>query len=276
MAVEAFLTVTGVGAPVVVILYGLMLVWDVYLLASGDKRADWANFFCSLIGVVTSGVGAPILRNLLKGAGLLKSGLSIKGLFGKMFKGGGKLAGFVKTIAVKAGGLISKTLGFVKQGTDWLAKNFGIKFLSNWVGKAKTWIDDVIKGASEVAGVATKTPVKGGVKPKTFEKVLPNQHGGVKSHLKAGKEGIKDVGTLTRTGGQFGQDVAQVELMGTEPAQAAMNKVGNTVGDVLGFKSKPSVPSPSVSGPSPSMNPNLPNGANDPEIQALIAQGVAA
>jgi hypothetical protein len=275
MAVEAFLTVTGVGAPVVVILYGLMLVWDVYLLASGDSRGSIANLVCSALGVVTSGTLAPIARNLFKGAGLLTKGGTISGFIKNLIGKGGKLGALVKTLATKLGAGVSKALGFVKQGTDWLAKNFGIKFLSNWIGKAKSWIDDIVSSASNAVGMTSKTTAKAGgaVKPKTFQKVLPNQHGGVKGHLKAGKEGIKDVGTLTRTGGQFGQDVAQVELMGTEPAQTAMNKIGNTVSNALGYKPKPSVAS---SVPSPSMNPNLPKGVQDPELQALIAQGVAA
>ena len=275
MAVEAFLTVTGVGAPVVIVLYGLMLVWDVYLLASGDSRGSIANLFCSALGVVTSGTLAPIARNLFKGAGLLTKGGTISGFIKGLVGKGGKLGGLVKTLATKLGAGVSKALGFVKQGTDWLAKNFGIKFLSNWIGKAKSWIDDIVSSASSAVGMTSKTTSKasGAVKPKTFEKVLPNQHGGLKGHVKAGKEGIKDVGTLTRTGGQFGQDVAQVELMNTEPAQAAMNKIGNTVSSALGYKPKPSVASVS---PSPSLNPNLPSGAQDPEIQALIAQGIAA
>jgi hypothetical protein len=271
MAVEAFLTITGVGAPVVIVLYGLMLVWDVYLMASGDSRGSWANLICSALGVLTSGTLAPIARNLFKGAGLLTKGGGIKSLLTGMVSKGGKLGGLVKTLATKLGSGISKVLGFVKQGTDWLAKNFGIKFLSNWVGKAKSWIDDLVKGATEALGMSSKTVSK--TTPKTvskFEKVLPNQHGGVKGHLKAGKEGLKDVGTLTKTGTQFGQDVAQTELIGAGVGE--YEKFANK--GVMNMAS--SSPSPSVSGPSPSMNPNLPNGVNDPEIQALIAQGVAA
>jgi hypothetical protein len=275
MAVEAFLTVTGVGAPVVIVLYGLLLVWDIYLLASGDERGSVANLFCSALGVITSGTLAPIARNLFKGAGLLTKGGTIGGFIKTLVGKGGKLGALVKTLATKLGAGVSKALGFVKQGTDWLAKNFGIKFLSNWIGKAKTWIDDIVKSASSAVGMSSKTTAKvgGAVKPKTFEKVLPNQHGGIKGHLKAGKEGIKDVGVMTKTGGQFGQDVAQVELMNTEPAQAAFNKIGNTVTNALGYSPKPSVASVS---PSPRLNPNLPNGAQDAEIQALIAQNIAA
>jgi hypothetical protein len=264
MAVEAFLTITGVGAPVVIVLYGLMLVWDVYLMASGDSRGSWANLICSALGVLTSGTLAPIARNLFKGAGLLTKGGGIKSLLTGMVSKGGKLGGLVKTLATKLGSGISKVLGFVKQGTDWLAKNFGIKFLSNWVGKAKSWIDDLVKGATEALGVSSKTVSK--TTPKTvskFEKVLPNQHGGVKGHLKAGKEGIKDVGTLTKTGGQFGQDVAQTEL------------VGAGVGEYEKFANK-GVTNMASSSPSPRLNPNLPNGAQDAEIQSLIAQNIAA
>ena len=264
MAVEAFLTITGVGAPVVIVLYGLMLVWDVYLMASGDSRGSWANLICSALGVLTSGTLAPIARNLFKGAGLLTKGGGIKSLLTGMVSKGGKLGGLVKTLATKLGSGISKVLGFVKQGTDWLAKNFGIKFLSNWVGKAKSWIDDLVKGATEALGMSSKTVSK--TTPKTvskFEKVLPNQHGGVKGHLKAGKEGITDVGTLTKTGGQFGQDVAQTEL------------VGAGVGEYEKFANK-GVTNMASSSPSPRLNPNLPNGAQDAEIQALIAQNIAA
>lgn len=256
MAVEAFLTVTGVGAPVVIVLYGLLLVWDVYLMASGDERGSWGNLICSALGVLTSGTLAPIARNLLKSAGLLKGG-SLGGILKSLVSKGGKFTGIVKTLATKLGAGVSKVLGFVKQGTDWLSRNFGIKFLSNWVGKAKSWIDDLVNGATKSLGMVSKPSTKTASK---FEKVLPNQHGGIKGHLKAGKEGLKDVGTMTRTGGQFGQDYAQTELVGAgvEEYQKYANKGAN------------------ITSSTRSINPNLPSGAQDPEIQALIAQTIAA
>lgn len=256
MAVEAFLTVTGVGAPVVVVLYGLMTVWDIYLLATGDERFSWANLFCSVLGVFTSGVAAPVLRNLLKGAGLLKSGGTLKGLLGSMMKGGGKLAGYVKQFAGFLGKGASKALGFLKQGTDWLAKNFGIEWLSKYIGKAQTWLDDIGKAAVEASGGAAKTTSTAtktaatssktasnvAKTPKNYEKVW--SHGSAKSELGAAKQGLKDTGTLTSTGLQFGQDVAQTELVGAV-AEPAMSKVTQAYNKLMG-KSSSQVATPQV------------------------------
>lgn len=236
MAVEAFLTVTGVGAPVVVVLYGLMTVWDIYLLASGDSRFSWGNLLCSVLGVLTSGVAAPILRNLLKAAGLLKTGGTLKGLLGTMTKGGGKLASYVKQFASFLSKGASKALGFIKQGTDWLAKNFGIQWLSKYIGKAQSWLDDIGKTAVEVTGGAskattavtksTKTASNVAKTPKNYEKVW--SQGSAKAELGAAKKGLKDTGTLTSTGLQYGQDVAQTELIGAG-VEAVQGKTGKEV-----------------------------------------------
>jgi hypothetical protein len=277
MAVEAFLTVTGVGAPVVVVLYGLMTVWDIYLLASGDSRFSWANLICSVLGVLTSGVAAPILRNLLKGAGLLKSGGTIKGLLGSMMKGGGKLAGYVKQLVGFLGKGASKVLGFLKQGTDWLAKNFGIEWLSKYIGKAQTWLDDIGKTAVEVSGgvakttstatktaaTSTKTASNVAKTPKNYEKIW--SQGSAKAELGAAKKGLKDTGTLTSTGLQYGQDVAQTELIG-KGVEAVQSK---------GAKQVAQTATPQVAQTVTNVNPELSAGAAaDVDINNLIAANI--
>lgn len=271
MAVEAFLTVTGIGAPVVVVLYGLMTVWDIYLLASGDSRFSWANLICSVLGVLTSGVAAPVLRNLLKGAGLLKSGGTLKGLLGSMMKGGGKLAGFVRQIVGFLGKGASKVLGFLKQGTDWLAKNFGIEWLSKYIGKAQSWLDDIGKTAVEVSGgaakttsTATKTASNVAKTPKGYEKVWT--HGSAKAELGAAKKGLKDTGTLTSTGLQYGQDVAQTELIG-KGVEAIQSKGASQVAQTASSQVAPQVVK--------NVNPELAGGAAaDVDINNLIAANI--
>jgi hypothetical protein len=191
-----------------------------------------------------------------------------------MTKGGGKLAGYVKQFASFLSKGASKALGFVKQGTDWLAKNFGIKWLSKYIGKAQSWLDDIGKTAVEVTGGASKatTAVTNSTKtasnvaktPKNYEKVW--SQGSAKAELGAAKKGLKDTGTLTSTGLQYGQDVAQTELIGAG-VEAVQGKAGKEVVKAATSKAAPQVVS--------NVNPVLAGGAAaDVDINNLIAANI--
>jgi len=191
-------------------------------------------------------------------------------------KGGGKLAGYVKQFASFLGKGASKVLGFLKQGTDWLAKNFGIEWLSKYISKAQTWLDDIGKTAVEVSGGVTKTT---STATKTASNVAKTPqksvwtHGGAKADLKAAKSGLKDTGTLTSTGLQYGQDVAQTELVG-QVAEPAMSKVTQTYNKLTGKtvqSATPKVAQVAVS----NVNPALSGGAAaDVDINNLIAANI--
>ena len=79
---------------------------------------------------------------------------------------------------------VSGTLGFIKRGTEWVSKNFGIKFLDKWVGKAKDMVDNlvnVIKGTGKKVGTTLKKT--GQAIDKSIEKISPKTAGKFKKDI---------------------------------------------------------------------------------------------
>lgn len=170
IAVELFLTVTGVGAPVVMVVYGLLLLWDISLLLSGDANFSWWEIFFDVLGIVTSGVGAAPARAAVKATGIIEktAGKTLQETVEIGAKKGGVVGSFLKTLGNALGKGASYVLGWVKRGTEWLAKNFGWKGLDKYVGNAKTYVDDLVKSLNKVDNVlpsaaqASKTLEKSG------------------------------------------------------------------------------------------------------------------
>lgn len=160
VAVEVFLTVTGVAAPVVMVIYGVLLLWDVYLLFSDYEKFSWLNLLIDIIGIVTSGVGVPIARAAFKGisTSVKSSGKSFSVIAQKIIPEGGTLSKILISLSEKISKFGSKILNFINQGAQWVSKNFKINFLKEWVGKAssmldniKNSIDSVISGGKNVS-----------------------------------------------------------------------------------------------------------------------------
>ena len=207
IAVETFLAVTGIGAPIPMVLWGLMLIWDVYKMfsskyAGGEYAFSWWDIFFDVLGIVFAGslgsVLAPI-RAAFKGVGG-----GIAGIFAKGVKMGGKVGGAFKSIGSFLAKSGSKIMGAIQSGAQWISKNFGISFLERWVGKAKGVVDDiakvatkgkvgsVLKAGGEKAGSALKAGGEkagstfGNIK-KGYSKAFDNTIGKVGANTKMGK-----------------------------------------------------------------------------------------
>ena len=165
MGIEVFLTVTGVGAPIVMIVYGVLLLWDLSKMASGDPTFSWWEVLFDILGIVTSGIGAAPARLAVKGTGIMSktAGKSLAETVQIGAKQGGVVGSFLKKLGTLLGKGVSGILGFVQQGAAWLGKNFGFKSLEKYVGSAKTYVDDIVKSINKVdnilpnAAVASKT-----------------------------------------------------------------------------------------------------------------------
>jgi len=168
MGVEVFLTVTGVGAPIVMVVYGVLLLWDLSKMASGDPTFSWWEVFFDILGIVTSGIGAAPARLAIKETGIMAktAGKSLGETVQIGAKQGGVIGSFLKKLGTLLGKGVSGILGFVQQGAAWLGKNFGFKSLEKYVGSAKTYVDDLVKSINKVdnilpaANVASKTVEK--------------------------------------------------------------------------------------------------------------------
>jgi len=194
VAVETFLAVTGIGAPIPMILWGLMLIWDVYKKFSGkydggEYAFTWVDVVFDVIGIATAGVLSGPLGPVR--AAFKRVGGGIAEVFAKGAKMGGKIGGAFKSIGnflAKSG---SKIMGAIQSGAEWISKNFGISFLGKWVGKAKGVVDDIAKVATK-----GKTVVKtGGEKvgstfgniKKGYSKAFDNTVGKIGANTKIGK-----------------------------------------------------------------------------------------
>jgi len=169
ISVEIFLSSTGVGAPIPMILWGLMLVWDVYKMfsgkyESGEYQWGWMDIIIDIISMATAGFATGALAGLKsvgKGAKTAEEAIEIGvkkgGAIGKIFSGIGK------TIS----GTLGKVMGYIRSGAKWAAEKFGIKWLGKWASKAETIVAKVAETTSKKGGVKSSTELV-----KTGEKKL--------------------------------------------------------------------------------------------------------
>jgi len=138
-AIQIFLQFTGVGNVAIGIVWGSMLVYDLYKVFSG-KDWSWLNILFDTLGVISGGA-----VKALKGA---MSGLKIAegGGTAGMKAGITKLAespetkGFMSMILNG----ISKVWEGIKSAGTWLSEKLGLKWASDLLGKAETFLSENI------------------------------------------------------------------------------------------------------------------------------------
>lgn len=161
IGINAFLSITGIGKLGLIIIWGMMLLWDVYLLLSGSPNFTWLNLIFDVLGIGL-GAYASSSRNALGGA---KAVLQTRGKtlpevisFGmknpqtaKIFKEFGKLT---------AGGGMGKIMNTISKSGDFLSRKLGFKWASNVTGKVSAQVSKV----SNAIGVETEKIAQAGVK----------------------------------------------------------------------------------------------------------------
>lgn len=156
IAIETFLSATGLLSPLPTVVWGVMLLWDTYLLISGSSEASWGDFFLDILGAGALGV-------IAKGA---------RGVLGRTV---GKGLGEVVADGMKnpqTASIVNKTVGIVSSGLTSIMKPIQAagRFLSQklgfkWVGEAIDGVSKLVSKMLETVGVvAKKGTTQAGVK----------------------------------------------------------------------------------------------------------------
>lgn len=165
MTIEFVLTEMGVTAPIVITCWASLLAWDIYRWINGDF--DGLNLLFDLLGVVSSGVLAGVLKPMFGELKLLK-GKSIQIILEYIQKKMPKFWQTIKPWLLK----LSISLVFIKDSLQkasiWMSKNLKSTFLNKLYNKIFSSIDELInkittwlganeKTAKSVANLTTKT-----------------------------------------------------------------------------------------------------------------------
>ena len=122
IAVETFLTSTGLGSVGVISSYAALLIYDIYLSISNNDT-NWLNIVFDLLGMLTSGALSGLLAPIVKSAGkgfttIEKALLSLKN--SKYWKS-------IYPVLVKIGESIGWITSYISKGVEWLLKSLGPK-----------------------------------------------------------------------------------------------------------------------------------------------------
>jgi predicted heme/steroid binding protein len=213
-AVQAFLSsgaTAGIGNVVLVIVWGAMLAYDLYLAVGGN--VNWVNLIIDIIGIATTGPGAKIVGEAFKKLGIFGKKLPLNSILQTLSKSSvGKWFVGVIEMAVKGLSGISNTL---TKGITWLAEKFGINF-TNSSGQLQTFLN---KAVTDISSSPTIKTVAG------------------KVGQKAGKALVKNV--ASKVGKAASTKVGQTAVAGG--ATYGINKKTGANTEVLGgaFKDKP-------------------------------------
>jgi len=151
IAIQIFAQMTGVGNIGVGIVWGSMLLYDLWKVFT-DKDWNFLDILFDALGILSTGAakGLKIAAQEIGvtgkgGAAGLKSGMA------KLAKSP-KTAGYMKTLSNG----ISTVIAWLEKSGAWLSKNLGIKWISDVLGKAKTWIVENITGPINTWANASK------------------------------------------------------------------------------------------------------------------------
>jgi hypothetical protein len=174
-AMTALTFVEPIGHISDFIVFGSLLIWDIYKALSGKYESG--KYKWSFVDIIVDAVC--LLLPALGGA--LKAGLK-----------GVTTATELGLKAATEGGIFAKTLGLLKNGTgkiftaigkssEWLGEKMGLKFLENFGSKTKSFVEKSIKTAVDVAeknGANLEKPsfgkvLKNSVKKLSLSKPIP-------------------------------------------------------------------------------------------------------
>ena len=157
IALEAFLTSTGIGSVAVITAYSSLLIYDLY---KGIVKGEWGwlNIIFDIISVITSGALAPILKNV-KAVGVT----SIEGLLS--FLKTNKVWGKISPYLTKLSSYIPKLISFLKSSLDWLIEKTGYTWLKKIGPKIISTLESIGESVSNfLAKDAPKATIKQGLK----------------------------------------------------------------------------------------------------------------
>jgi hypothetical protein len=224
IAIDTILTATGIGGIGPSIAWGMMGVYDVYLIATNDPSHSWwyliLDILCALPALAVLG---KFFKTTLEGAGILTK------------TAGKSMEECILTAAEnpKTAGLLSKIYNGIKSGFEWF---IGImRKAAEWIGsKLKlTWAGKMVDTAAQKIGqfldflgvkvskdVSKKFATSKGVKG--FQNSQARNIAGLTSGVKSGFKSGAIAGTVVNTAD-------------SEMGKGAINWLGKKTGQVLGL-----------------------------------------
>lgn len=196
--------IPGVGQVADAIVFGSLLIWDIYKALSGKYESgqyqwSFADIIIDAVCILLPALG-PVLRGALrgiKGAGQLAVAAAKKG---------GVLA---KAVNLLKGGL-SKIVSVIGKAATWIGEKLGITWLKNFGSKATNFMT---KTTQELGGAAVKN-VEIATAKSAKDPLLKRAVGGVETKLKTAKKGTS----------QFLKD-----FKFTKPTPVVVKKTGVTI-----------------------------------------------
>lgn len=160
------------------IIFGSLLLWDLYKMLSGKYESG--KYQWSLLDIVVGAVSLllPALGKVVKTAGV---GIKTASQLAKAASKGGVLAKAVTVIKTGLG----KLLGIIGKAAKWLGQKLGLKFLENFGAKA----------ANQMTKLTTE--ISGGVKATTNVATKKVSSDVIKRALLQNKEKLKSIWKLT-------------------------------------------------------------------------------
>lgn len=161
--------IPGVGQIPTFVIFGALLIWDVYKMLSGKYESgryawSWMDIIIDAISLLFPWMGKGLKALAMGGV--------------KTISAVWRLASKVPLLG-KVLGIISKSLskigGFIAKGVKFIGEKLGIKWLSNFGSKAETSLANLAKGGSSTATkTVTKTAAGTGSK-ETLKQTLVGQ-----------------------------------------------------------------------------------------------------
>jgi hypothetical protein len=160
IAIQIFAQLTGVGNIAVGIVWGTMLIYDLWKVFTG-KDWNWLDLVFDVLGIISTGA-AKGFKILAKNLGITGKG-GLQGMKSGLAKlsASPKTKGFMTTIANGVSGLGN----LLKNAGTFLSEKLGLKWVSGVTSKAVTWIaENIVNPIKGVISPVGKTKIAQGTK----------------------------------------------------------------------------------------------------------------
>ena len=134
IAIQIFAQMTGVGNIAVGIVWGSMLIYDLYKVFSGGEWS-WMDILFDVLGIISGGA-VKALQIAMKSIGITKSMPMAAGI--QKLAASPSTKGFMSTILSG----ISKVWGMIKSAGSWLFEKTGLKWIVGVLGKAEAFLSE--------------------------------------------------------------------------------------------------------------------------------------
>ena len=178
IAIETFLTSTGLGSVGVISSYITLLIYDIYLSISNNDT-NWLNIIFDLLGILTSGALSGLLSPIFKGVG--KGFTTIEEAL--MALKSSKYWGKISPVLLKIGDSIGMITSKISEKIKWIVESLGpkvpsfiktgansiISFLKSIPSKITNFLSKMSKAGTSTIKQGVKHGVTAGVIAKGIE-----------------------------------------------------------------------------------------------------------